>query len=111
MCFEHKMLFDSEMEFRSRREFAIKPATPMTVPPKARTAASGAKRSFISKQPLVTDKAESLSFRNQAQQRSAAFARTMASPSLSSGLSFRYTRATSLGVKADDACCSGYLWY
>ncbi len=27
------------------------------------------------------------------------------------GLSFRYTRATRLGVKADDACCSDYLWY
>ena len=22
-----------------------------------------------------------------------------------------YTRATRLGVRADDACCSGYLWY
>jgi Haem degrading protein HbpS-like len=38
-----------------------------------------------------------------------AFARTMASPSLSPGLSYRHTRATRLGVKADDACCSGYL--
>jgi hypothetical protein len=27
------------------------------------------------------------------------------------GLIFRYTRATRLGVEADDACCSGFLWY